>query len=102
MSTRENEDVMPVSRYLWVLAALLTLLLVTAGSALLNLGRFNLVINLSISVLMTLLLMTAFMHETGARKLTRLASALGFIWLAMLIALSLLDFLTRPVIPPPW
>jgi cytochrome c oxidase subunit III len=36
------------------------------------------------------------------RNLTRLTSALGFIWLAMLLALSLLDFLTRAVLPAPW
>jgi caa(3)-type oxidase subunit IV len=46
--------------------------------------------------------MAVFMHETGARNLTRLTSALGFIWLAMLLALTLFDFLTRTPLPPPW
>jgi hypothetical protein len=36
--------------------------------------------------------MTVFMHETEARNLTRLVSALGFVWLAMLIGLRLLIF----------
>jgi cytochrome c oxidase subunit IV len=85
-----------------VLAALLTLLALSAGSALLRLGALNSVINFSISVLKTLLVMAVFMHETGARALTRLTSALGFIWLAMLLALALLDFLTRAVVPAPW
>lgn len=102
MSSQETPHVTPVSHYLWVLAALLTLLALSAGSALLKLGSFNSVINLSISVLKTLLVMAVFMHETGARNLTRLTSALGFIWLGMLLALSLFDFLTRPVILPPW
>jgi caa(3)-type oxidase subunit IV len=46
-------------------------------------------------VLKTLLVMAVFMHESGARSLTRLTSALGFIWLPILLALTLLDFRTR-------
>lgn len=102
MNVPVRPHVTPVRRYLWVLAALLTLLALSAGSALLKLGVWNPVLNMGISVLKTLLVMAVFMHETGARSLTRLTSALGFIWLAMFLALSLLDFLTRAVIPAPW
>jgi hypothetical protein len=42
-----------------------------------------------------------FMHETHARRLTRLVSA-GFVWLTILIGLMLSDFLTRTKIPAPW
>ena len=73
----------------------------SAGSALLKLGPWNAILNLSISVLKTLLVMAVFMHESGARSLTRLTSALGFIWLAILLALTLLDFLTRAPTPIP-
>ncbi len=92
----------PVRRYLWVLAALLTLLALTAGSALLDLGKLNVLLNFAISATKTLLVMAVFMHETEARRLTRLVSALGFLWLAALIGLSLTDFLTRVSVPPPW
>jgi cytochrome c oxidase subunit IV len=102
MNSAEKPRVTPVRRYLWLLAALLTLLALSAGSALLKLGALNPVLNLGISVLKTLLVMSVFMHETEARNLTRLTSALGFIWLAFLLSLSLLDFLTRDVVPPPW
>ena len=102
MSSPPKPHVMPVHRFVWVLAALLTLLAISAGSAFLKLGVFNTVINLTVSVLKTLLVMAVFMHETEARNLTRLASALGFLWLLMLLALSLLDFLTRVPIPAPW
>jgi cytochrome c oxidase subunit 4 len=94
--------IMPVRRFLWVLAALLGLLAVSAGSALLRLGVWNPIINFAVSVTKTLLVMAVFMHETEARRLTRLVSALGFIWLAMLMSLSLADFLTRSPLPPPW
>lgn len=95
-------EVTPVSRYLWVLAALLTLLALSTGSALFKLGSFNTVINMGISVAKTLLIMVIFMHETQARRLTRMASALGFLWLALLIGLALADFLTRIPVPAPW
>lgn len=102
MSSPESIHVTPVRHYLWVLATLLTLLALSAGSALLKLGELNTIANLSISIIKTLLVMAVFMHETGARNLTRLTSALGFIWLAMLLALALLDYLTRSVLPAPW
>lgn len=81
---------------------MLTLLALSAGSALLKLGSFDTVIDLAISVLKTLLVMAVFMHETSARNLTRLTSSFGFIWLTMLIALTLFDFLTRVYVPAPW
>ncbi|HEV7121966.1 MAG TPA: hypothetical protein VGN24_00900 [Rhodanobacter sp.] len=94
--------VTPVRRYLWVLAALLALLTLSACSALIKLGVFNTLINMGVSVAKTLLVMAIFMHETKARRLTRMASALGFLWLAILIGLSLTDFLARIPVPPPW
>jgi hypothetical protein len=42
------------------------------------------------------------MHETHARRLTRMASSLGLIGLEILIALALADFLTRDQVPRPW
>jgi cytochrome c oxidase subunit IV len=102
MNGRDASHIAPVRRYLWILAALLTLLAVSASSALLKLGTLNTVINLGVSVSKTLLVMAVFMHETDARNLTRLTSALGFIWLTMLLALMLLDYLTRAPSPAPW
>ena len=103
MSTRPvPAHTTPVRRYLWVLTALLLLLALSAGTALLKLGAFNTVLNLGISVMKTLLVMSVFMHETQARGLTRVTSALGFVWLAMLIGLALFDFMTRSVVPAPW
>ena len=102
MSARGEQPITPVRRYVAVLAALLALLALSAGSALLPLGTLNPVINFTVSVSKTLLVMAVFMHETSARNLTRLVSALGFLWLAILIGLALLDFLTRAPVPAPW
>jgi cytochrome c oxidase subunit IV len=97
-----ERPITPVHSYLAVLAALLALLALSAATALLRLGALNPILNFAVSVSKTLLVMAVFMHETSARNLTRLVSALGFIWLAMLIGLALLDFLTRHPVPAPW
>lgn len=92
----------PVRRYLWTASLLLLLLALTAGAARLHLGAFNTPVALAVSIAKTLLVMAVFMHEAGARRLTQIASALGFIWLTILIGLMLADFLTRANVPPPW
>lgn len=101
-SPQEQEPVTPVRHFIGVLVALLVLLALSAGSALIKLGTFNTVINIGISVMKTLLVMTVFMHETEARALTRLVSAFGFIWLTMLVSLALFDVVTRSPVPAPW
>jgi cytochrome c oxidase subunit 4 len=104
LSTSSNAKplTMPVRHYLWVLVALLALLSLSAGSSLIKLGMLNSILNFGVSIAKTLLVMAVFMHETEARSLTRIVSALGFVWLAILITLSLTDFLTRVPVPPPW
>jgi len=99
---RAEPPVTPLSHFLWVLMGLLALLALSAGTAMIKLGSWNTVINLGIAVMKALLVIAVFMHETEARKLTRLTSALGFIWLSMLIGLALFDFLTRSAVPSPW
>jgi cytochrome c oxidase subunit 4 len=102
MSSRSTPQVSPVSRYLWVLAALLALLALTAGSALLKLGPLNTILNLGISIAKTSLVMSIFMHSTEGRRLTFMVSLLGFTWLAILIGFALADYLTRSLVPAPW
>ena len=85
-----------------VLAALLVLLLLSVGSALLHLGMFNTVANLGIAALKALLVMVFFMRLRSSSPLIRIASAVGFAWLSMLIVLSVADLLTRMAPPAPW
>jgi cytochrome c oxidase subunit 4 len=87
---------------LGVLLALLVLLLLSAGSALLSLGVFNTVANIGIAVIKVSLVMIFFMRLRSASPLVRLVSLAGFAWLAMLIVLAVADFLTRAPLPAPW
>ena len=88
--------------HLIVLAALLALLLTTAGCALLPLGVFNTITAMAISVIKTLLVMAFFMRLRSGPPLLRIAAAVGFAWLAVLIGMTVADELTRVVLPSPW
>lgn len=87
---------------LLVLAALLMLLGLSAGSALIPLGPFNMVANLGIAAVKALLVLAFFMRLKSDSPLLRLVAGAGFAWLALLIALSLADVLSRHYLPPPW
>jgi cytochrome c oxidase subunit 4 len=81
--------------YVLVWLGLITLLLLTLGSAYLPLGWLNGVVNLAIAAAKALLVMIFFMHLRSSHYVLRLAAAAGFFWLAILIGLSLSDFLAR-------
>lgn len=81
--------------YVLVWIGLLTLLMATLGSAYLSLGWLNGVVNLAIAVAKALLVMTFFMHLRSSHYVLKLFAAAGFFWLAILIGLSLSDFLAR-------
>lgn len=80
---------------LWVLIALLVLLCLTAGSAFIAMGTFNAVANLGIAVAKALLVMIFYMRLKTDSPLLHMVAAIGFVWLALLIAFSLGDVLTR-------
>ena len=101
-SSRTKPEVKPLNIFAWAWLGLLVLLAFTVGSAFVNLGTANTAINLLVSVVMMLLLMTLFMHESRARTLTQLASAAGLLWVVLMIGLALADYLTRVHIPAPW
>ncbi|MEO8567467.1 MAG: cytochrome C oxidase subunit IV family protein [Betaproteobacteria bacterium] len=67
----------------------------TLGSAYLPLGWLNGVVNLAIAAAKALLVMIFFMHLRSSHYVLRTAADTGFFWLAILIGLSLADFLAR-------
>ena len=77
----------------WI--ALLILLSLSAGSSLLPLGTFNLVSNFAIAVLKAGLVVVIFMRIRRSSPVVHIFAAAGLVWLALLIGLSLSDFLAR-------
>ncbi|WP_427913525.1 cytochrome C oxidase subunit IV family protein [Ramlibacter sp. MMS24-I3-19] len=83
----------------WV--ALLVLMLSSLGSAYLPLGPWNLVVGVAIATLKSAIVLWLFMGLVRAPATLRLAAALGFATLALLFALSSVDYATRDVHPAP-
>ncbi|HEX5489393.1 MAG TPA: hypothetical protein VFX04_09660 [Rhodanobacteraceae bacterium] len=101
-SSQAKPEVKSLKTFAWAWVGLLVLLAFTVGSAFVDLGAANTAINLLVAVIMMLLVMTLFMHESKARRLTQLVSAAGILWVVLMIGLSLADYLTRVHIPAPW
>jgi len=82
--------------------ALLLLLAVSAGTALLPLGWVNTAINLGIALAKALLVALVFMRLRRAHALLRLAMLAGLATLALLFGLSGADYATRTEATAPW
>lgn len=91
----------PVSKRLLILiwAALLVLLLLTWGLAQLDLHHFNVAAALTIALVKMLLVILVFMHVKYKPPLTWIFVAAGFIWLLIMIDLSLSDYMSRGSVP---
>lgn len=82
--------------YIAIGIGLLVLTATTVGAAFVNLGAFNPVIALLIATIKATLVVLFFMHVKGAsEKLTGVVVVSGFFFLAILLTLSLADYLTR-------
>jgi cytochrome c oxidase subunit 4 len=76
--------------------SLLVLTAVTVGAAFVNLGPFNPAVALLIATIKATLVVLFFMHVKGAsEKMTAAVVVSGFFFLAILLALSMADYLTR-------
>lgn len=80
-------------------AALLALLAISAGSALLPLGWFNTAIGLVIAAVKALLVVIVFMRLRTAHALLRIAAVTGVVTMALLFILSGADYATRELAP---
>jgi cytochrome c oxidase subunit 4 len=90
-----SATIVPGKVYVRVWLLLLVFLGLTWGLAQLDLGRFNAIAALTIAVLKMLLVILFFMHVRYSTRLTWIFVAAGFIWLLIMIDLTLSDYLTR-------
>ena len=93
------EHIVPVRIYLLIFATLVVLTGVTTAVAFVDLGVMNVVVMMLIAFTKATLVVLYFMHVRFTSRLTQLAAASGFAWLAILIGLTLSDVLTRQVVP---
>lgn len=78
-----------------VYGSLMLLLLATLGFALIDLGRWNLVVALSIAGVKATLVLLFFMHAKDGPRVTWLFSTAAALLLAVLLILTLADFTSR-------
>lgn len=88
--------IVPKRVYFMVWAALMIFLFLTWGLANINLGSFNNVAALAISVAKMCLVIFFFMHIRYEKKaLVWVFVAAGFLWFIIMVTFSIDDYLTR-------
>ena len=87
--------VVPKRTYYTIFAALMVGTAVTVGAAFVDLGSFNTVVALSIAVTKATLVVLFFMHVKYSPRLTWLVVIGSLFWLALLLGMTMGDYLTR-------
>jgi cytochrome c oxidase subunit IV len=90
-----NHVTLPLRTYFVIYVALLVLLALTVGAAYLDLGPWGAVIALIIALIKALLVILYFMHVRYSHPLVWLFAGAGFLWLVILLAGTLQDYLSR-------
>jgi len=86
--------------YIVIFAALLILTFATVLVARIDLGVMNDVVALGIAVTKAVLVLLFFMHVRYSTRLTALTAVGGFLWLAILIGITLADYMSRGATMP--
>jgi cytochrome c oxidase subunit IV len=96
-----THHVMPVRTNIAVFVALLVLLVMTVVAARLPLGALHVPVAMTIAVVKAVLIMLFFMHLLHSHRLMMVVSVASFFWLAIMVVLTLNDYLTRGVLDIP-
>jgi cytochrome c oxidase subunit 4 len=86
--------------YIAIFLALLALTGATVAVAEFDLGVMNDVVALGIAATKAMLVLLFFMHVRYSTRLTALTAIGGFLWLAILIGITLTDYFTRVTVLP--
>jgi cytochrome c oxidase subunit 4 len=94
-----EEHIVPKRVYFTIFGALVVLTIATIIVANFDLGRLNAIVALTIAVLKATLVVLYFMHVRYGSKLTWVFVCAGLIWLIILVAFTLSDYMTRGWVP---
>lgn len=90
-----SEHIVSKKLYYTIFIALMALTIITVLIATIDLGPLNAIVALTIAVIKALLVVLYFMHVRYSSRLTWAFVGAGFFWLAILIALTLSDYISR-------
>lgn len=98
-----HQHIIPLKTYYVIFAILMALLVVTVGVSYLPVEskRFHLMAALFIATVKAVLIVLYFMHVRYSNKLTWVFSSAAFVWLAILIILTVVDYDSREWIKIP-
>lgn len=94
-----HEHVTPVKTYVTIWATLIVFTVTTALVSEIELGPWNIVVALGIAFTKATLVIMFFMHLKWSNPLTKLFFVAGLLWLIILFALILSDYLSRGWLP---
>ena len=96
MSEHEHaEHIVPPGIYATIILSLVALTLLTVGAAFVDMGPFNIVAALVIATMKATLVVLFFMHAKYVPKRTKLVIMAGIFWLALLLFMTLSDYISR-------
>jgi cytochrome c oxidase subunit 4 len=90
-----EQHVLPTRVYYTIFAILMLCTFITVQVAFFDLGRLNIVAALTIAVFKAVLVVLFFMHVRYSSRLTWLVVIGAVFWLAILLALTAGDYVTR-------
>jgi cytochrome c oxidase subunit 4 len=90
-----SAHVVPLKTYFTIFGALMAGTALTVIIAFQDLGPMNTVVALTIAGIKALLVVLWFMHVKYSSRLTWIFAVAGFLWLILMIGLTMADFDTR-------
>lgn len=87
--------IIPKKTYYSIGAALFVLMFLTVAMAYVDLGPFNIYVALTIAIVKAVLVVLYFMHVRYNTKITWVFAGAGFLWLIIMFALTMSDYITR-------
>ncbi len=90
-----------IKTYALVFVALLVLTFLTTFASTRDLGALNTVVALGIACMKMILVALFFMHLRHSTTLTKVVVGGGLMWLAILLVLTMSDFVSRSWLPVP-
>lgn len=91
--------IIPVRTYLVIFAALVVLFILTVAVAFVNLGPLNFAVAITIAVTKAVLIILYFMHVRYSSRMTWVFAGAAFIWLALMLGMTMADYISRPWLP---
>ena len=95
------QHIVPLKTYFYIFAALILLTLTTVVVSTIDLGPLNTVAALTIAAVKAAFVILFFMHLRYSKPLIGVVVLAAILWLAILIGLTLSDFMTRSWLPTP-